>query len=81
VVFDTGTTPATATFPAPGIYEIVLTADDGLLTAVHGLTVAVDHAAVLTDQLLAHWPMDDTGATATDASGSGRTATLSDIVA
>ena len=81
VVFDTSTTPATATFPAPGIYEILLTADDGLLTAVHSLTVAVDHAAVFADQLLAYWPMDDTGATAVDVSGSGRAAALSDIVA
>jgi hypothetical protein len=67
----------TASFNLEGTYVLDLTADDRELTSNDQLTITVNAAPTGSDDLLAHWPLNEgTGASAGDISGHGHNGTL-----
>ncbi len=82
ILFETPARPATAaSFPAAGVYELEVTAGDGLKTARDRIRVVVDMAARLEAGLQAHWTFDDVrGTEVPDASAKGRDGTADGTV-
>jgi hypothetical protein len=71
----------TASFGAPGVYLLRLTADDGVLTNRAEVRVAVGPLTLLATNLL-HWTLDDgNGDRAADSSGAGRDGLLTGAAA
>jgi hypothetical protein len=66
-----------ASFSAPGVYVLRLTASDGSLTAFDEVTITITAPPTADPSLLGDWRMDAiAGGTTSDSSGAGRTATV-----
>lgn len=66
-----------ASFSAPGVYVLRLTASDGSLTSFDEVAITIAAAPTADPSLLGDWRMDAiAGGTTSDSSGAGRTATV-----